>query len=84
LAPFKSYVGSPDYTLIHEHLKTQATHLTIQLPYLVTINRDHLETIYSAREIAGVMGLVTLFQIFLPGLIIDVDYLRKLLLSNER
>jgi hypothetical protein len=49
----------------------------------VTINRDHLETIYSAREIAGILGLVTLFPSFLPGLIIDVEYLRKLLLLNE-
>ena len=79
----KPYVGSPEYTLINQQLKTQAIEFTKHLPYPVTLNRDQLETLYSPREIAGIMCVVSQFQNFIPGLIIDVEYLRKLLLAND-
>lgn len=45
----------------------------------VTINRDVLENIYPFSDIVGIMGIVSMFQNFLPGLIIDGEYFRRLI-----
>lgn len=76
----REYVGSPDYTRIQNQLLAKSIQLTKTLPYRVTINRKDLEQHYSEKDIAGIMGVVAMFQHFLPGLINDGEYFRRILL----
>jgi hypothetical protein len=75
LAP---YVGSEEYQRISSQLKSKSIALLNEMPFPVTVNRDRLELMYSRREIAGIMGVVSMFQNFLPGLIIDGEYFRRM------
>jgi hypothetical protein len=73
------YVGSDEYNLISAGLKSKSIQMAHQMPYPVTVNRGLLETCCSLQEIAGVMGVVSMFQNFLPGLIIDGEFFRRLI-----
>lgn len=75
----KPYVGTDDYNMLTANLKSKAIQLSKHLPYRVDISRDQLESLYSDKEIAGIMGLVSMFQNFIPGLIVDLEYFRKIL-----
>ncbi len=78
----RPYVGSDEYVTLQSNLKSQAIEWSKKLPYPVTLNRIDLESIYSPREIAGIMGLVSLYQNFIPSLIIDIEFLRKMLAQS--
>lgn len=79
-AYLRPYVGSTDYTITQARLKRQSIELSKRLPYPITINRQDLEAIYSPKDISGIMGLVTLYQNFIPGLIIDIEFFRRMLI----
>jgi hypothetical protein len=77
------FVGSREYEWISSDLTKKAITLAKEeLPFPVTINREMLESCYSLREIAGIMGVVSMFQQFLPGLIIDGEFFRRMI-SNR-
>lgn len=80
----RPYVGSDSYNVLTAYLKTKAIEATKQLPYPVTINRFDLEQIYSPQDIAGIMGLVNMYQNFIPGLIIDIEYFQHMIYLNEQ
>jgi hypothetical protein len=73
------YVGTEEYELMSSELKSKSIKLAHQMPFPVTINRNTLESCYSMRDIAGIMGVVSMFQSFLPALIIDGEYLRRII-----
>ncbi|MBB6453348.1 hypothetical protein HNQ94_001796 [Salirhabdus euzebyi] len=75
-----TYVGSDHYLLLSKKIKEQSITLAHQMPFSVTINRPQLTPFYSNRDIAGIMGVVAMFQDFLPGLIIDGEYFRRMIL----
>lgn len=75
----RSYVGSAEYNILTGKLKAQAVKLVHRMPYPVTVNREQLHKYYSERDIAGIMGVVKMFQDFLPGLIVDGEFFRRIL-----
>lgn len=75
----REYVGSSDYNQMNAKLLSDSIKLTKSLPYRVNLNRSDLEQYYSKQEIAGVMGVLSMFQNVLPGLIIDCEYFRRIL-----
>jgi len=78
-----AYSQTPEYQLYKGNLVKQAIHISKTMPYSVTVNRQTLEPIYPAASIAGIMGLVSMFRDFIPGLIIDCQYLTMLLASKS-
>jgi len=78
----KKYVGTEDYVKTQEQIKKSAIQLAHkQMPYPVTINRAQLEKDFTPADIAGIMGLVSYFQNFLPDLIIETEFIRRLTVS---
>lgn len=77
----KDYVGSEEYMLLRGKLLTRSVQLTKELPYPVTVNRTLLAQYDKPAEIAGIMGIVSMFQNILPDLIIDGEFFRRLLNS---
>ncbi|HEU5138707.1 MAG TPA: halocarboxylic acid dehydrogenase DehI family protein [Bacillales bacterium] len=77
----RRFVGSAEYTLIRERLLWQSVQQTKSLPYPVTVDRAILEKYYSPAEIAGIMGIVSMFQNVLPDLIIDGEFFRRILIT---
>lgn len=77
-----NYTQTDEYQLSKENLVKQAIHISKTMPYSVTINRQTLETIYPSASIAGIMGLVSMFRDFIPGLIVDCQFLTMLLSRN--
>jgi hypothetical protein len=75
----REYVGSKEYDQISAHLKQQSIESAHQMPFQVTINKTTLEAFYSPAEIAGIMGIVATFQQFIPALIIDGEFLRRII-----
>lgn len=77
----KSYIETDEYTLIKSTLLKEAVSIVHQeMPFPVTINGHQLEKIYSPAQIAGIMGLVSLFQNFLPGLMVENEFIRKVMM----
>jgi hypothetical protein len=75
----KKLVGTEEYELMSSNLKSTSITLVQDMPFPVIINRGMLESSYSMRDIAGIMGVVSMFQNFLPNLIIDGEYLRRII-----
>lgn len=75
------YIGTEEYMSLRGKLLSRSIHLTKELPYPVTIDRSMLEEYYNPAEIAGIMGIVSMFQSVLPDLIIDGEFFRRILLS---
>jgi hypothetical protein len=75
----KDFVGTDEYELISSNLKSKSINLAHEMPFPITINRGMLESYYSERDIAGIMGVVSMFQSYLPDLIIDGEYLRRII-----
>jgi hypothetical protein len=57
--------------------------LAHHMPLPVHLNRVELSTFYTNRDIAGIMGVVSMFQNFLPPLIVDGEFFRRILYDNE-
>jgi len=74
-----NYVGTDEYNMISSRLKSQAIQWSHQMPFPVTINRQELERYYSDAEIAGIFGIVSMFQNLLTSLIIDGEFLRRMI-----
>lgn len=76
----KPYIGNDEYTILKSKLLKQSVSFVHQdMPFPVTINSHQLARIYTPAQIAGIMGLVSLFQHFLPGLIVEVEFIRRLI-----
>lgn len=75
----KPYVGTDEYCVINSQLKQKAIALAHTMPFPMTIDRKLLESMYSEKDIAGIMGIVSMFQNFLPGLIIDGEFFRRMI-----
>jgi hypothetical protein len=75
----REYVGTDEYNMIAAKLKSYSIDMAHQMPFPVTVSRHTLTPYYSDSDLAGIMGIVSMFQNFLPGLIIDGEYLRRLI-----
>jgi hypothetical protein len=73
----RPFVGTDEYAALAADLKRRSIELAHQMPFPVTITRRMLEQMYSPAEIAGIMGIVSMFQDFIPALIIDGEFFRK-------
>lgn len=78
----RRFVGTSEYFLLREKLKVQSIQLTKDMPYPVTVNRERLAPHYSNAKIAGITGIIAMFQNLLPDLIIDGEFLRRMLTST--
>ncbi|HEX7066474.1 MAG TPA: halocarboxylic acid dehydrogenase DehI family protein, partial [Bacillales bacterium] len=77
----RRYIGTAEYTLVRERLLWQSVQQTKYFPYKVKVDRSMLEKDYSPAEIAGIMGIVSMFQSVLPDLIIDGEFFRRILIT---
>jgi hypothetical protein len=75
----KPYVGSDEYNRLTAQLKSQSIEWVHHLSFPVTINRALLTHYYSDQAIVGIMGTVSMFQNLLPGLIVDGEFLRRMI-----
>ncbi|EDL66117.1 halocarboxylic acid dehydrogenase DehI family protein [Bacillus sp. SG-1] len=75
----KTYANTEEYTVTASRIKSQSIEMAHQMPYPVWINRDILSNYYSDRDIAGIMGVISMFQDLLPKLIIDGEFFRKMI-----
>ncbi|WP_170006161.1 halocarboxylic acid dehydrogenase DehI family protein [Bacillus fonticola] len=75
----KPYASTDEYTLLQTSLKKRAVTLAHKFPFPVTISRGKLERYYTEKEIAGIYGIVSMFQSFLPGLLIDLEIFRRII-----
>ncbi|WP_163970383.1 halocarboxylic acid dehydrogenase DehI family protein [Oceanobacillus halotolerans] len=75
----KPYVRSDEYKVISARLRSKAAKLAHQMPYPVNVNRSLLENYYNDAEIAGIYGLVSMFKSLIADLIIDGEYLRRMI-----
>jgi hypothetical protein len=75
----KDFLGTDEYKLISSNLKSKSVTLAQDMPFPITINRRMLEFYYSERDIAGIMGVISMYHSVLPGLIIDGEYLRRII-----
>lgn len=75
----RDYVGTDEYNLITANLKSRSIEMAHNMPYPVSVNRKMLTPYYSDSEIAGIMGIVSMFQNFLPKLIIDGEFFRRII-----
>lgn len=75
----KPYVCTEEYNMISSQLNKRAIKLVRKMPFSVTVNRKVLEEIYCDKDIAGIMGIVSMFQNFLPSLIIDGEFFRQII-----
>lgn len=76
----QEYRQSEEYILASGKLLPRSIELTKTLPYKVALDRSLLESYHSSGEMAGIMGIVSMFQHTLPDLIIDGEFLRRMLL----
>ncbi|SFB21413.1 Halocarboxylic acid dehydrogenase DehI [Lentibacillus halodurans] len=75
----KQYVGSDEYHLLGADLKQRSIELVHErMPFPVTINTDYLSQIYNPGDIAGIMGIIAMFQNILPDLIIEGEFFRRM------
>jgi hypothetical protein len=79
----KPYVGTDEYNTMTSKIKSRAVELAHEMPFPVTVHREQLEKMYSQRDIAGIMGLVSMFQDFLAPLVIDLEFLRRIIYRGE-
>ncbi|QDP41994.1 halocarboxylic acid dehydrogenase DehI family protein [Radiobacillus deserti] len=78
----KPFVKSSNYPILESRLKKRAVQAAHRhMPFPVIINRSQLEGIYEPKDIAGIMGLVSLFHSFLPGLILDVEFIQRTIVN---
>lgn len=76
----KDYLASDEYTLLKSNLLTKSISLTQQtMSFGVCMNQYNLTSFYSSSQLAGIMGLVSYFQNFLPGLIVENEYMRRMI-----
>jgi|GEM_PF-5507664 len=76
----KPYVSSDDYLLFGADLKQRSIELVHdQMPFPVTLNTDYLYQFYNPGEMAGIMGVVSMFQNILPDLIIEGEFFRRMI-----
>ncbi|WP_010530229.1 halocarboxylic acid dehydrogenase DehI family protein [Lentibacillus jeotgali] len=78
-----NYVGTDEYNVISSNLKSQSIQYAHQMPYPVTINRQTLEKYHTDAEIAGIYGVVSMFQSFLANLIVDGEFLRRMIEQGQ-
>jgi hypothetical protein len=81
----KEFVGTDEYLLMTNRiLKTAAKSVHRNMPYHIWMNPQYLRQFYSDKDIAGIMGLVSLFKNFLASLIIDVECFRKFIDNDQQ
>ncbi|MBT2639277.1 MULTISPECIES: halocarboxylic acid dehydrogenase DehI family protein [unclassified Bacillus (in: firmicutes)] len=76
----KPYIGSKEYTLLKERIKTksiESVHNSMRFP--ISFSTNDLAQYYYPRDIAGILGIVSMFQDLLPGLIIEMEVFRQMI-----
>jgi hypothetical protein len=78
----RKYVGTNEYVLLSNELKEKARELVHErMPFPVTITPESLYSTYLPREVAGIMGIVSMFSGLLTGLVIEGECFRKFLIN---
>ncbi|WP_026701002.1 halocarboxylic acid dehydrogenase DehI family protein [Salibacterium aidingense] len=73
-------VESNEYTLIQSDLKNKAIRLVHnEMPFLVNVTRETLRPYMTLAQIAGVMGVLSMFREAIAGLIVDGEFFRRIL-----
>jgi hypothetical protein len=68
----RGHVVSNEYHLLTARIKEKSIQMVHDvMPFPVTIDRNELSHFYTDADIAGIMGIVSMFQNVLPGLIVD-------------
>ncbi|WP_174727882.1 halocarboxylic acid dehydrogenase DehI family protein [Mesobacillus harenae] len=75
----KVYIKSDEYIILKRNLLNKSVSLVHQqMPYPVKFS-SNLTKAAIPSQMAGIMGLVSYFQNFLPGLIIEMEIINKML-----
>lgn len=76
----KSYVNSDEYTILKSKLKAKSIELVHdQMVYPVHLTTELLYHYNSPKEITSIISIVSMFQNLLPELIIEGEFLRRIL-----
>ncbi|MFE8699384.1 halocarboxylic acid dehydrogenase DehI family protein [Cytobacillus sp. FJAT-54145] len=76
----ESYIGSDEYVLAANKVKSKAIKMVHQqMPYPVSITPEFLYTMYTPREVAGIMGIISMFSSFIANLVVNGELFRKFL-----
>ncbi|GAA0488932.1 hypothetical protein GCM10008986_13370 [Salinibacillus aidingensis] len=77
----KPYISSDEYTILKSAMLNRAVNVSREeMPCSVWIDKNYLASIYSPDQIAGIMGVVSFFHQFLPGLIIENEFMRRMII----
>lgn len=76
----ENYIESEEYVLVANKVKSNAIKLVHeQMPYPMSITPEFLYPMYTPREVAGIMGIISMFSSFIGNLVVDGELFRKLL-----
>lgn len=76
----KTYIRGDEYSVLKSKLLDSSVELVHQsMPYPVAVKIESLATIYTSAQLSGIMGLLSMFQNFLSGLILEVEFMRKMI-----
>ncbi len=76
----RPYVGSNEYTLLKSKIKRKAIDIVHNdIPFPVYVVRNRLDPFMTPANLAGSIGLVSMFRDFLPDLIIDIEFIRRMM-----
>ncbi|WP_240050785.1 halocarboxylic acid dehydrogenase DehI family protein [Metabacillus litoralis] len=76
----KTYIRGDEYSVLKSKLLNASVDLVHQkMPYPVTVKIESLANVYTSTQLSGIMGLLSMFQNFLSGLILEVEYMRKMI-----
>ncbi|WP_078549421.1 halocarboxylic acid dehydrogenase DehI family protein [Litchfieldia alkalitelluris] len=78
----KEVIKTEEYTLLGHELKENARKLVHELsPYPIRLTSEYLQTVYSPGEVAGIMGIISMFSNFIANLIIDGECFRRIVMD---
>ncbi len=79
----RPYVNSQEYRELKSGIKSKAVELIHSMPFAVTIDKEILEKLYTPKDIAAIIGFISMFQDTLPGLIINGEFFKKIIEKTE-
>ncbi|WP_239589237.1 halocarboxylic acid dehydrogenase DehI family protein [Metabacillus crassostreae] len=76
----KPYIRGDEYSVLKSKLLDSSVDLVHQsMPYPVIVKIESLANVYTSAQLSGIMGLLSMFQNFLSGLILEVEFMRKMI-----
>ncbi|MGZ4122460.1 MAG: hypothetical protein ACXVOI_04505, partial [Tumebacillaceae bacterium] len=78
------FVRTPWYQERQHRLLAHAQTLVHTLPYPIPLSPERLRTILSGREVTSCHGILNMFQQMLPGLMLDVELMTRMLHGQQQ